>query len=78
MLSKGFKYIGFHTVNGRNQPVIENKNNSANSDNWEWQVATFSFVRTAAWKRPHIKKIMTEGFFRCKQTGELVRLRLKP
>jgi len=70
MLSKGFKYIGMHTVNGRNQPVIENKNNSANSDNWEWQVATFSFVAKAIEEG--------QGYFKCKQTGEMVCLRVKP
>lgn len=78
MLSKGFKYIGFHTVNGRNQPVIENKNNSANSDNWEWQVGTFSFVHSTIEFMRRGKRVVTEGIFRCKQTGELVRLKVKP
>lgn len=69
MLSKGFKYIGFHTVNGRNQPVIENKYNSANSDDWEWQVATFSFVQKGFYRG--------QGYFKCRQTGETVCLLMK-
>ena len=77
MLSKGFKYSGVHTVDGRNQHVIENKRNSENQTHWEWQVASFSFVKGLMFFMRRGQKTHTTGLFKCKQTGELVQLRIK-
>jgi len=79
MISKGYKHVGQHLVKGIKTHLIENKNGSNDAKYWECKKAVFSFVkRIDYYLNDFGRVIITKGLFRCRQTGELVELPVKP